>query len=327
MQKKIFVGKAGQKIIFDRDSEEAKRNNMNGNLDVYKFFDLVFKSFNDVEFYMLGECDKGIEKYKNVKCIENIEELSGNEFSAGLIFAGVFNEEDKLFKYLMNKNNNKWYMFTTDPRCLMESVRLNKLPEKIYALSEGYKVFLKNKVEEKEYFTKYLPLEKLLINKNNENIKNEKDIYMVISTSYSDMYNRESYIIEYVKLFSKFYDRDKIQVYGRISNECKERLGEQYKGLLKYEDFMNVFKKAMFTLCIPSEKGWVTSKYIESLNNDVVPYFHKDYAIELIKREDVEEISYDEDYEKSLEKIKRQLMYDRNYNGEDITKEIEKIIE
>ena len=33
MHKKVFVGKAGQKLIFDRDSKEAKRNNMNGGLD------------------------------------------------------------------------------------------------------------------------------------------------------------------------------------------------------------------------------------------------------------------------------------------------------
>ena len=62
MHKKVFVGKAGQKLIFDRDSKEAKRNNMNGGLDVYLFFDLLFKNFSDVEFYMLGDCDSGIKK-------------------------------------------------------------------------------------------------------------------------------------------------------------------------------------------------------------------------------------------------------------------------
>ena len=95
MHKKVFVGKAGQKLIFDRDSKEAKRNNMNGGLDVYLFFDLLFKNFSDVEFYMLGDCDSGIKKYSNVKYIDTIEALNGKEFDCRLIFAGVYNKDDR----------------------------------------------------------------------------------------------------------------------------------------------------------------------------------------------------------------------------------------
>ena len=75
---------------------------------------------------------------------------------------------------------------------------------------------------------------------------------------------------------------------------------------------------------MPSNEGWVTSKYIEALNNDVVPFFHKDYGIELIKN--VKNIEYEEDFEKCLKSIKNQLNYDENYKGEEIIKEIEKLL-
>ena len=87
---------------------------MNGGLDAYLFFDLLFKNFSDVEFYMLGDCDSGIKKYSNVTYVDTIEALNGNEFDCGLIFAGVYNKDDRLCKYLTKKNKTKWYMFNHD---------------------------------------------------------------------------------------------------------------------------------------------------------------------------------------------------------------------
>lgn len=324
MHKKVFVGKAGQKLIFDRDSKEAKRNNMNGGLDAYLFFDLLFKNFSDVEFYMLGNCDSGIEKYNNVTYIDTIEALNGNEFDCGLIFAGVYNKDDRICKYLTKKNKTKWYMFSTDPRCLMQNVQLNKYPEKIYALSNSYVVYLQSSENAKLFRTHYLPLERLMIMSNIKPPKIDKDLSVVISTSSSDIYDREKYIINYVKIATSFFGENKVQVYGRLKEENIKKLGKQYKGVLDYDEFIKVFRRAKYTLCMPSNEGWVTSKYIEALNNDVVPFFHKDYGVELIKN--VKNIEYEEDFEKCLKSIKNQLNYDENYKGEEIIKEIEKNI-
>lgn len=324
MHKKVFVGKAGQKLIFDRNSKEAKRNNMNGGLDAYLFFDLLFKNFSDVEFYMLGDCDSGIKKYSNVTYIDTIEALNGNEFDCGLIFAGVYNKDDRLCKYLTKKNKTKWYMFSTDPRCLMQNVQLNKYPEKIYALSNSCVVYLQSFENAKLFRTHYLPLERLMIMSNIKPPKIDKDLSVVISTSSSDIYDREKYIINYVKIATSFFGENKVQVYGRLKEENIKKLGKQYKGVLDYDEFIKVFRRAKYTLCMPSNEGWVTSKYIEALNNDVVPFFHKDYGVELIKN--VKNIEYEEDFEKCLKSIKNQLNYDENYKGEEIIKEIEKIL-
>ena len=215
-------------------------------------------------------------------------------------------------------------MFSTDPRCLMQNGQLNIYPEKIYALSNSCVVYLQSFENAKLFRTHYLPLERLMIMSNIKPPKIDKDLSVVISTSSSDIYDREKYIINYVKIATSFFGENKVQVYGRLKEENIKKLGKQYKGVLDYDEFIKVFRRAKYTLCMPSNEGWVTSKYIEALNNDVVPFFHKDYGIELIKN--VKNIEYEEEFEKCLKSIKNQLNYDENYKGEEIIKEIEKIL-
>lgn len=65
------------------------------------------------------------------------------------------------------------------------------------------------------------------------------------------------------------------KVYGKWDEETMK--DERFMGNVPYDDLHDILKSTKYTLCIPIAKGWTTTKYLEMIMNDVIPFFHPAY--------------------------------------------------
>ncbi len=84
---------------------------------------------------------------------------------------------------------------------------------------------------------------------------------------------RYEYVTSYVA------NIENMELYGKWSN--KNIINQEYyKGLLTFEDMKKKIASVKYTLMLPtSQPKHVTPKYIESLSQNVLPFFHPDYDV------------------------------------------------
>ncbi len=67
-----------------------------------------------------------------------------------------------------------------------------------------------------------------------------------------------------------------VAIYGRYDDESVFD-DKRFKGSLPLDKLYEVLKQSEFTFIIPIDYDWATSKYIECINNDLIPFFHPAY--------------------------------------------------
>lgn len=273
----IFICKYGQKVIFNRNSNESKRSNTNGNVGLYKILKLMFERNNDT-FYFLSKNDT-LEHFNNViDCSEKyLKDIDNILVDCLIVIAGIkeYENDERLIEILNYKKCNKFIIISEDPRCLKSmsmDERLKNVPDVIISQFEGEVIF-KDKVVK----VRYAPIQAALCYKE----KDEKEIcfndrLLAIANDSGVDYNR-------IEILKKLIEGIQCDVYGRIfDDDIKCLNGVLYHGEVTFEEMQNVIRKSFYSLLIPIEKGWCTAKYLECLMFNVLPIFYVDYNVEII---------------------------------------------
>lgn len=277
--RKIAVGKFGQKLIFNRDSNECKRSNTNGNVGAYLFYKLLFETNPYDMFVVIGDNDLNtfdVNPFGNVidGTQYTLDELLMMDIDFGIMNIGLLNEnnsEDFLMSYI-NNSGIKWLLVADDPRCLDTKAKdFVNLPRKIVSQFEGKTNFCG-----KEYEVEYVEIERAnCYLKKYDEISNERVNDFVVIANDAGKYDR----IKKVKLFTKGIEC--VKIYGRVSDKVKND-NDKFKGEVDYETINKIMRETKTTFLVPIKENWVTSKYVEVLINGVLPIFHKDYATNLL---------------------------------------------
>ena len=278
----ILLGKIGQKVIFNRSSKDCDRSNTNGNVGTYLLFKLLIENNKDDMFYFASDNDLStfdVSPYRNLVDVSKYSWEDVNKLNIDVMFVltGLMSyEKGNRFLNVINNLSAKLILLSDDPRCLdsvSDDDRMTKYPSLIISQFSGIYKF-------KEYYynVNYVPLERASCYKCKIH-KSKKDIDMiVISNTSGKEYNRAKIISDIID------DTSGINIYGRLSDEERKLLGEDNcKGEIKYADMQNTLRKSSSTFMVPIKKGWVTSKYVESLMNWVLPIFHEDYNTSLLE--------------------------------------------
>lgn len=286
---KIGIAKIGQKIIFDRESNDVKRSNTNGNVGLYMLSKLLIENNENDEFYFLSSSDVNNTEYKNAGDVSffNCEEtkcmfgINGPKLDLLIVIAGLveYEKDEELFTKLNNCDNisKRTILLSEDPRCLdsiRDSDKLTFMPGYILSQFEGSYIY-----KDVIYNVKYVPLETSIVYGLDElfeeyPIKNEA---MIISSNTSGKeYNR-------AKIVGDITNDTEVKIYGRLSDNEKEYIGKsKCVGEIKYDEMQMKMQESYSTFLVPIKKDWVTSKYVEALLNYCLPIFYKDYNVDLI---------------------------------------------
>lgn len=331
--KKIAICKYGQKIIFDRSSISANRSNTNGNVMLYKLLIFLFEKFNNDEFYLMSDYDVK-PNYKNV--YNYSKHLSYDTF---ILIGGLAEYENN--EELINKINNikcdKIILLSEDPRCITsisKDKRLNIGVDEIIGLSN-------KEIEFCGFYRKinYVPLELLMSYNNNYELhyKEFTNNPFIIANSTFSQYERINKLNDLIKF--------KIEHYGRLSEQDKKIIEDNSYitngGELNYKDIISKYESHYINIVIPIEKGWVTSKYVESLLYNCMPLIYKDYNLKLIDNKIIDKYSFEnseellkiinkiennkEQFLEDLKELRKELI-DENYNGDKLYNELKKYI-
>lgn len=282
--KRVLIGKVGQKVFFNRNSEEVKRSNTNGNVGLYKLMKLMFDNMRDVEFWLASQND-GVGQFANVVDASDKDflDIAKVEFDAFILVAGLAEyEKDYRFVNIVNDAHyhcKKTVLISEDPRCtesLSKSAKFHSfMPDVILDQHDGL-----TKFKDKIFSVTYAPIE--LAACYEESVRDPLDFskkgVVVVANRTGSGYDRTSKIINALSGVSFPYE-----LYGRLSQDEKERAaGLNYLGEVAYDKIEEALDRALVTYCVPIDYEWVTSKYVEALIHGVLPVFHTDYAVELL---------------------------------------------
>lgn len=303
--KKVFVGKIGQPLNFNRNAAQVRRSNMNGNVDNFKFYTFLFDASNklnwDVEFDIIGDTDLNKSLYKkvwpNVKAVKK----PTDDYDLGIVYGGSY-LRGQLLDFLKEYDGD-WILVSTDTRTMLTEVKdLKRPPIAVFTMTD-------NKSCEVYYNMKwtpvnYLPLQELLaynegLRKVNVNSLKTQDL--VISISESKDYNRVKVLYDLIGYTLP------CKIFGRIDETGLDH-DYRYFGELETNSFYNIFAKAKQTVIVPVKPKWVSGKYVESILLGVAPIFVEGYNIELmgLKREDVFLVRNSEEFLVAYEKLKNE---------------------
>lgn len=301
----ILLGKIGQKIIFNRKSKECDRSNTNGNVGTYLLFELLIENNKEDTFFVASENDLGtFEKLP----YENVVDASGMhwgelEYRADIdvmiVLTGLTQyEKNDRFINIINNLSAKFMLLSDDPRCLdsvSEDERIRRKPDIVISQFDGEYNF-----KGTNYYVRYEPIERASCYKFVPS-KKDKDIDVVIvSNTSGEKYNRVKIVSELINGMTG------LSIYGRLSAEERESLGEgNCKGEVKYTEMQEILGRSYSTLVVPIKKGWVTSKYVESLMNGVLPIFYEDYNTALLEAEDLIVVRDNEDFAEAIENVRK----------------------
>lgn len=276
---KILIGKYGQKVVFDRTLDEVQRSNTNGNVYLYKMMKLLFDHNKDDMFLLISK-NVGADIFSNVvdfsqNDVKSLDVMS--DIDAMIIVAGLGEyEDDERFIQIINEAKvKKFILIAEDPRCIRsmnDDKRLTRVPDVILTQTSGWTIFKGKSVD-----MIYEPIQTSACYEEEfyHNDGNEGGLLLIANTS------------------GKEYDRPKIaasilgdigcDVYGRLTEDDLSHLKNgSYHGEVKFDEMVDVIRKAYYMLLIPIKNGWCTAKYIEALLNDTIPIFHRDYDVSLL---------------------------------------------
>lgn len=277
MNRKIVIGKFGQKLIFNRESKEACRSNTNGNVGAYKFFKLLIENNPDVIFVVLGDNDLNtFDKIPFDNVIDGfrmgLDSCLRDDIDFAICLIGLIDKDSSegILERFINESNVKWLLVGDDPRCLETNYSFKNKPYSIILQFEGDMIF-----SDKNYKVSYIPIERASCYE--EDLSGEycksKNITVIANTAGN--YDRVGIVSNLIKYI------DDVSVYGRV-DEAVLNSNNKFKGEVSFNKINDIMKESKMSLLVPIKKGWVTSKYVECLMNDVLPIFYEDYNYKLL---------------------------------------------
>ena len=207
----------------------------------------------------------------------------------GLIYAA-----DCIYYLGMHPELN-WWLLATDPRYVKPSMRHRdnaNLPKKILGQQDfdvrwrSIKRLHPDAIEENDDFhdvhlkSVYSGIEKMNLMGDGvldvtTAVKPSK--FTIVSMQVSPPTETKDLRFDILKEY--IIDRDpegKASIFGKWSDFYKKDI-VQFKGYIATEDLDKTFADTRYTLVLPTEAGWVTSKYAEMLQLAVVPFLHPRY--------------------------------------------------
>ena len=279
----IVIGKIGSKLIFNRNSSDGSRSNNNGNIDAYNFCRILFDTFPEHKFCIIGRNDYSDllphERWENVVSWVDCkvgETLSEFKPDAGFILGGL-TEHDAGYRPIecpivnyLNSHDIPWWMLSTDPRCFCSDPALISRPIEVFSLGNKFAKIGQNL---RDVYS--LPaMLSLTCYKPQEFPSIDKKIGCVVATSDSPTYPRVDMILELI-------GNKNINVYGRC---LRANIGVdmRFKGEVPAKEMQSLYLASKMTILSPIFHNWFTGKIAESLMFGMVPVFNSDYGFDLL---------------------------------------------
>lgn len=234
--------------------------------------------------------------------------------------------------YTLNKTNVPWLLITCDPRYRnLSTSDLTNLPkynlsqingECVFNYMEGFDSDKINVRSDLNVVKKNIPLvyagtetimaidsifkkkseKKSLFNLPNKNsAKNKVNDFVIVA-------NQSKYCkLDRVAEIKKYIGDLDVAIYGRYDDESIFD-DSRFKGSLPLDKLYNILKDAEYTFIVPIEYDWATSKYIECINNGLIPFFHPAYDTQHnVKIPDYLRVSSPEDFKEKLNNIRNNV--------------------
>lgn len=197
--------------------------------------------------------------------------------------------------YYLGKTKLPWFLLATDPRYVKPSMRHRdtiNIPKKILGQQDfdikwfhAKELKRDSTIENDDFITEdtksfYTGIEKInLINDSYliPTIDDKPEQFSIVSMQLSAPGSVKDSRFDILKEY--ILDRDVNQharIYGKWSDHYKKGY-PQFKGYIATEDLDKTFLETRYTLVLPTDAGWVTSKYAEMLQLGVIPFFHPKY--------------------------------------------------
>lgn len=267
--------------------------------------------------------------------------------------------------YLLDKTNVPWFGIATDPRyCPLTTRDITNLPKFIlsqinktvkFECYEDFDPDIVNVRTDLHLIEKDVPvyyagvetimaIDDVLSNSKEFNtkpvVKRKSMFYMMTKPKTDDLKTKTTSDVVIVANQNKFcklnrlaeiknyIGDDPVDVYGKYDDDSIFS-DERFKGPLKLDELYKALKSYKYTLIVPVEYDWATSKYIECINNNLLPFFHPVYDTqknvkipEFLRvnspaefHEKVEEVSTNEDLYNRLMSECKQLVNDNIKSG------------
>jgi len=183
-----------------------------------------------------------------------------------------------IYQYL-NTSNIPWVLISNDPRYTGQGLDLMNKPKKILSQFDEtvtmntYDNWEDQNIVSTEIKSVYAGVEKIFLIDKQAPVPSEKlEKFMIIlnegSNGVKSRYPElKKYVLDYI---------DDVKIYGKWKHPKTEE-DARFQGPRPFEELQKELSSVKYTFIIPIKPGWVTSKWVEMINNGIIPFFHPDY--------------------------------------------------
>ncbi len=223
----------------------------------------------------------------NIKdCALRRQDLKENKEVFALTLEMHLKYSAPIYDYL-NNSNIPWVSLVYDPRYLKVGRDMLNPPNAClsqYNMKYKYRTLYsfedQKKIKETEINVTYSGLEK--------NYLIENGVLDTDTETETDTEKTEKFMIvlnegnngvksRYPELKKWVLDNNEdVKIYGKWAPETVKG-DSRFKGSIPYSDLQKMLKHVKYTFIIPIQKGWVTMKFWEMIQNGIIPFFHPHY--------------------------------------------------
>jgi hypothetical protein len=183
--------------------------------------------------------------------------------------------------YYLNESGINWLTITSDGRYTPMQARDLINPEKIcLGVREGTVAFERMKsyedqetMVEHKVEARYASAEfQYLLDPVNHRFRYNEPKTQKIGLFFHQ-YDNKKRIKALMEIIDAF-DENEIAVYGKWKEE-----GPKFKGSLTYSELQDTLPSIKYTFCYPIIEGDISAKWVESVKNGIIPFFHETYDL------------------------------------------------
>ncbi len=302
----IAIGKIGKSVLFDPNKWGAH----GGDNEPSLIYLALAKHYPQHRFYMIGRSDIKQNRQRIPSNIidafdgwsndynstaygyENVKHI---KFDFGIIMSGIcsngvnipshrgktlscFIRYTSPVYHFLNQTMIPYIVLSPDPRYVVNGRDLYNEPIISFSQFQGTKTYKRwlsptdDTLVDVSVNTHYCGLEKTYFIGQKEVPYTEKTQLMniVLNEGGNGGLSRGPMLKEYV--LDQFHD---IKVFGKWSRPWSD--DPRFKGPVKFMKLRSTIAKTKYTFIIPTDIGWVTSKYWEMIHLNVLPFLHPYY--------------------------------------------------
>lgn len=348
----IAIGKIGKSCLFDPNKWGA----VGGDNEPSLIYLALAKFFPEHTFYMIGKSDIKANRHRIPNNIVDAwlgykprvhdytypyHNTATIKFDGGIFMSGLSttmnipSEKVKPLSMFKNAtapiynfiNNHKldYMLIAPDPRYIKNGYDLIIPPKYCfsqYSYTHSHKHYTDYRMRDMiqtSFEVEYKCLEKAFMIGGKPHPQNEKTERLNVILNQKGAFDRGPELLKYIQ-------DEPCNVYGKWSVIPDER----FKGPVKFIELRRKLLKTKYTIIIPTDKGWVTSKYWEMIHMGVIPFMHPYYdtqnnldAPRMLRVESAKEFKEKMDYFDSNEDERKEFvqtlqsrLYANDYTGE-----------